>query len=70
MTNTNKPLWRQSADERRESKFQRYCDSKQLYNEAIEAAGDIPWHEGDNDRRRELFNRRYKPVSMPSNGVA
>lgn len=70
MTNTHKPLWRQTADERREAKFQRYCDARQPYNDAIEAAGDTPWHEGDPDRRRELFNRRYKPVAMPSNGVA
>lgn len=71
MLDTNrKPLWKMTAEERRESKFQRYCESKHRYNDAIEAAGDIPWHEGDADRRRELFDRRYAPVSMPSHGVA
>lgn len=56
------PLWRRprgSIEEDREAAFQRYCEYKQRYNAVIEAAGDTPWHEGDIDRRRELFMRRY-----------
>ncbi|OCB36992.1 hypothetical protein A5675_17345 [Mycobacterium malmoense] len=45
--------------------FRRYLDSTVEYNAAIETAGDEPWHAGDVERRRELFNRRYTRPAPP-----
>lgn len=70
MSELSTPAWRRSTEDHREEAFRRYCESKRSYNDAIEAAGDTPWHEGDNARRRELFFRRFAPVSIPSNGIA
>lgn len=62
-----------TADER-EAAFQRYLATTVQYNAAIEAAGRKPWHGGDIDRRRELFNRRYQrpepPASIPLKTLA
>lgn len=62
-----------TADER-EAVFQQYLTSSAPYNAAIEADGDTPWHGGDVDRRRELFNRRYQrpepPASIPLKTLA
>lgn len=73
-----KPSWfdrpsARTADER-EAVFQQYLTSSAPYVAAIIAQGDEPWHGGDIDRRRELFNRRYQrpepPASIPLKTLA
>lgn len=45
--------------------FAAYVERSTNYFAAVEAAGDTPWHRGDVDRRRELFNRRYTRPAPP-----
>lgn len=49
-----------------EDRFDAYVERSANYFAAIEAAGDKPWHEGDLDRRRELFNRRFTRPAPPA----
>jgi hypothetical protein len=57
---------RRTRDERLEH-FQHWLESKETYDAAIDAAGDIPWHFGNVDTRRELFMRRYEKPKAPAN---
>lgn len=49
-----------------EERFHAYLESTEQYNAAIVAAGDEPWHQGDIERRRELFFRRWKQPELKS----
>jgi hypothetical protein len=37
-----------------------YLEWTEPYNAAIYAAGDTPWHNGDIEKRRELYFRRWE----------
>lgn len=71
----------------REDEFQRYMELKTEYFEEVEANGDVPWFKdpeklaklgisGDTeeDRRRQLFMRRYRrpqpPQTIPARSVS
>lgn len=44
-----------------EEQFQRYLELNKPYVAAIEAEGDTPWHDGEIERRRTLYFRRWNP---------
>ncbi|ULP49036.1 MULTISPECIES: hypothetical protein [Mycobacteriaceae] len=60
--------WAKSRDER----FAEFVKRTENLNAAIEADGDEPWHKGDLQARRELWDRRFrrpeptKGLSIPS----
>lgn len=56
------PIWHIDDHEER---FQTWLERSENYTAAIEAAGGTPWHEGDVDRRRDLFMRRFAKPAPP-----
>lgn len=48
-----------------EDRFRAYLTHSEPYFETVEANGDTPWHRGDVDQRRELFDRRYTRPAPP-----
>jgi hypothetical protein len=45
---------------------QEYLERSAPYDAAIEAAGDVPWHGGNIEARRELFMRRWQKLAAPT----
>lgn len=56
------PIWHLDPADR----FDAYVERSTNYFAAVEAAGDTPWHEGDVERRRALFNRRFTKPAPPA----
>lgn len=48
-----------------EDRFSTYLTHSEPYVAAIAAAGGTPWHDGDTERRRALFFRRYHRPAPP-----
>lgn len=56
------PIWQLD----REDRFSAYIERSAPWFAAREAAGAEPWHAGDVDRRRALFDRRYQKPAAPT----
>lgn len=56
------PIWHLDPEDR----FDAYVERSTNYFAAVEAAGDTPWHEGDVERRRALFDRRFVKPAPPA----
>ena len=45
--------------------FAAYLERSEPYFDTVAANGDIPWHEGSLEKRRELFDRRWTRPAPP-----